>query len=268
MKPVDIATVVLLIRNEIGRLLHVNQGPKGDKGDSIKGDKGKDGVSVKSIRENPITRQAIITLDDGQQFSFKLPRNGKDAKRPPPPKVFHGKDGTGIREIDVSDKGSLIFNLTDGRTLFKPLPVIHANAGKDGTKLIHGYKAPRSDIGNQGDWYLDRANGDWWEKSDSWNIIYKNKRASYGGYSDQMVREVIASVNPFSGYHLSDEDSPNPVKYYGYVRENGADWYILRIDSSTDPITYRYTVNAADYATAWTNRATLAYSNLQEVDIA
>jgi hypothetical protein len=97
--------------------------------------------------------------------------------------------------------------------------------------------------------------------------LVTNQMSGGGGLSEAKVRELINAMNPFGGYRLSDEDSSGDVRYYGYVKENGTLWYITRIDNTVDPITYRYTVDAADYATAWPARATLTYSNLQEVDI-
>jgi hypothetical protein len=97
--------------------------------------------------------------------------------------------------------------------------------------------------------------------------LVTNQMSGGGGLSEAKVRELINAMNPLAGYHSSDEDSANDIRYYGYVKANSADWYIDRIDSTTDPISTRYTVDAVDYATAWTNRATLTYSNLQEITI-
>jgi hypothetical protein len=88
-----------------------------------------------------------------------------------------------------------------------------------------------------------------------------------GGLSEAKVRELINAMNPLAGYHSSDEDPANDIRYYGYVKANSVDWYIARVDSTADPITTRYTVDSTDYATAWANYATLTYSNLQDIVI-
>lgn len=146
-----------------------------------------------------------------------------------------------------------------------------------------GEGMPLATLGDDGDFYLDHTTGDIWERFERWVLMYPGalkgpagdaaqNQGFYrtAGTSESKVKRIIAQVNPFSGYHLNDEDSANPVKYYGYTREvqvTGDEFYILRVDNSADPITYRYTVEGTDYATAWTNRASLTYARLNEVDI-
>ncbi len=276
MKADDVGVLLGLINNRVKKL---KQGPKGDAGASIKGDRGndgadgKDGVSVHSVKDSPLSRYFVINLDNGQSFKIKKPRNGRDGK------ARHGKDGTdgvGIKALSVNAEGRLLATLTDGVQLrTNPIPIPEPIAGKDGddgTRNISGYGVPLSHIGQPSDWYLDRRDGSWWEKvGDVWELRYKYPKAGVsGGLSEQSVREIIARVNPFSGYHLNDEDSIGLVKYYGYTREiqeDGDHFYILRIDDTLPEITLRYSVDGADYDAAWTNRASLTYKRLNEVDI-
>lgn len=230
---------------------------------------GVDGVGIESIRENPLTRNAVIELTNGKRFTFALPRHGKDGKSI---KGDPGKDGRGITAVNVSDDNVVQVQYTDGSTKRLPLNIHQGRDGIDGPEIHPGFKPPKPELGKNLDWYLDRNDGSWWRKErGAWELMYKYPRAGVsGGLSERSVKEIIANVNPFSGYHLNDEDSANPVKYYGYTREvqeTGDEFYILRVDNSADPITYRYTVDGADYDTAWTNRASLTYARLNEVDI-
>lgn len=83
-----------------------------------------------------------------------------------------------------------------------------------------------------------------------------------------MIQEAIvasSTTSPLSGYRIADEDSSGDVKYYGYTKDDSPLWYVLQVDHSVDPITYRYSRGSADYATNWTNRAGLTYSRLTDL---
>ncbi|WP_373083983.1 hypothetical protein [Zhongshania sp.] len=250
------------------------EGKPGKDGRSIKGDPGRDGdhgrdgVGIESVGHNPLTNRVTIELTNGRKFSYPGPKNGRDGKDGKDGIARHGKDGVGIARLWAQGE-TVRVKLSNGREQHFPIPVTHGRDGEDGWRPLADYGVPDSSVGESGQWYLDRNNGSWWAKiGGAWELLFKYPKGGVsGGLSERSVREIIANVNPFSGYHLNDEDSANPVKYYGYTRENSDDFYILRVDNSADPITYRYTVEGADYATAWTNRASLTYARLNEVDI-
>lgn len=95
------------------------------------------------------------------------------------------------------------------------------------------------------------------------------------GASDAALRQFIigiinttagGTVSPLEGYKIADEDSASTVKYYGYTKAESSKWYILKVDNTTDPITYRHTnTGAANYAAAWASRASLSYSLLSDL---
>lgn len=67
-------------------------------------------------------------------------------------------------------------------------------------------------------------------------------------------------LDPTQGYAPSDVDETSDPKYYGFLKADGS-WYIMKNTSDT---TYRYITGSSDYATNWTNRASLTYSYFSE----
>lgn len=66
-------------------------------------------------------------------------------------------------------------------------------------------------------------------------------------------------TDPLIKYNPADLDDVPAVQYFGYTDNSGA-WYVKRIDTSVAPKTIRYSFGQSDYATNWTNRASLTYS--------
>lgn len=67
--------------------------------------------------------------------------------------------------------------------------------------------------------------------------------------------------DPFIRYKAADEYDDGVstnVKYYGFVDPEGH-WYIIKNDPSSNPKTYRYAFGSNNYATNWSNRASLTY---------
>jgi len=67
--------------------------------------------------------------------------------------------------------------------------------------------------------------------------------------------------DPFIRYKAADEFDDGVstnVKYYGFVDPEGK-WYIIKNDPSASAKTYRYAFGSQNYATNWTNRASLTY---------
>lgn len=76
---------------------------------------------------------------------------------------------------------------------------------------------------------------------------------------DKQSQQVNVVSDQLKDYFVSDRDeavsSPN---YYGFIKKDGS-WYIMRQTSSSGVYTYRYVKGSSDYATNWTNRASLSY---------
>lgn len=173
--------------------------------------------------------------------------NGKDGRD-----GINGKDGVNGR------------NGKDGRP------------GKDGATWFLIYGEPDDALGRGGDFALDGTNsnvyhkdGNEWEfvvhlKAETPQMMMQAPRA----YSDEKIREIVTvAIQAADSYHVIDEDSDNAVKYYGFGKDDDQGHYIERVDTSVSPITYRVAVPVADYATDWTNRASLTYERRTEVDI-
>ena len=67
--------------------------------------------------------------------------------------------------------------------------------------------------------------------------------------------------DPFIRYKTVDEYDDGvstSVKYYGFLDPEGH-WYVMKVDPSGNPKTYRYAFGTQNYATNWTNRASLTY---------
>ncbi len=72
-----------------------------------------------------------------------------------------------------------------------------------------------------------------------------------------IVEEVRATLD---SYKISDVDDASDPKYYGFLRANGY-WYILR---NTGDAQYRYVSGLTGYADAWTGRAALTYTYMDQ----
>lgn len=109
--------------------------------------------------------------------------------------------------------------------------------------------------------------------SDDWMLLVKDGEQGdkgdrgLAGRGTRTIKVIEQAISPMDGYRLSDEDSEDEVKYYGYIKVNDDDWYIQEIDHSSDEVTYRYANGVGDYAANWTNRAALTYYSLNEVTI-
>lgn len=66
-------------------------------------------------------------------------------------------------------------------------------------------------------------------------------------------------TDPLIYYLPADIDDANAVQYFGYTDNKGA-WYIRKYDTSISPKTLRFAFGQANYATNFTNRASLTYS--------
>ncbi len=70
-----------------------------------------------------------------------------------------------------------------------------------------------------------------------------------------------AEKQPTDGYKVSEIDDASYPAYYGFVNKSGA-WFIQREDSAG---AHRYTKGASDFATNWTNRASLTYDYFDNI---
>lgn len=63
-------------------------------------------------------------------------------------------------------------------------------------------------------------------------------------------------------YKVSDIDDASTTKYYGFLDKAG-NWYIMRENTTAN--TYRYFAGSTNYATNWTNRASLSYDYFSSI---
>lgn len=66
-------------------------------------------------------------------------------------------------------------------------------------------------------------------------------------------------TDPLIYYLPADVDDTGATQYFGYTDNKGA-WYIRKYDTSVNPKTIRLCFGQADYASNWTNRASLTYA--------
>lgn len=64
------------------------------------------------------------------------------------------------------------------------------------------------------------------------------------------------SIDPKRGFEICDEDNESDPLYFGFEHTTGR-WIIMK--QSIANKSYRYACGLTDYATAWTNRASLGY---------
>ena len=64
-------------------------------------------------------------------------------------------------------------------------------------------------------------------------------------------------ARPLDNYEVSDRDEASSPAYYGYLALDGS-WYIMKTTTSE----IRYSKGSTDYATNWTNRASLTYDTI------
>lgn len=87
------------------------------------------------------------------------------------------------------------------------------------------------------------------------------------------LKTLTEEENLLRGYQLADRDDTGTIRYFGYVRKDGA-WLILKEDITAAVRTRRWakgdeikrkTEAERGYATAWSNRVGLAYFLFFEV---
>jgi hypothetical protein len=204
------------------------QGEKGDKGDTgaqglqgekgDKGDNGKDGTNGTNGKDGK-TPKITISDDgywviDGQKSKQKAQgengtngTNGKDgAQGPKGDKGDNGKDGvTPTVEIkdgfwvingkttDIKAQGERGEKGADGKQGEKGLKGDQGIPGKDGSTIYAGEGFPKSDVGRQGDYYIDTVA----------KIFYGPKKAS--GWSAQSGISLTANTITTDDYELSSD---------------------------------------------------------------
>lgn len=106
------------------------QGPAGENGKN-----GKDAPKITGAKFNADQTQIIFSLDDGTSFTtnFIPPKNGV--------KGTNGKDAPNFTNVEYSNN-SLIFTLSDGKTITATLPDLKGKDGKDGKDGTPGKDAP------------------------------------------------------------------------------------------------------------------------------
>jgi len=70
----------------------------------------------------------------------------------------------------------------------------------------------------------------------------------------------VTNLDPLSGYKVTDVVE-GTTSYFGSVNKDGK-WYIQRITQT--PFAIRYVFGSENYATAWSNRASLIYQIFSE----
>ena len=65
---------------------------------------------------------------------------------------------------------------------------------------------------------------------------------------------VITSDDPTFKYKVTDLDTSETTKYFGYTDKDG-NWYIMQLTSTTG----RYIKGSSGYTTSWTGRTGLSY---------
>ncbi len=204
------------------------QGEKGDKGDTgaqglqgekgDKGDNGKDGTNGTNGKDGK-TPKITISNDgywviDGQKSNQKVQgengtngTNGKDGTQGPKgDKGDNGKDGvTPTVEIkdgfwvingkttDIKAQGERGEKGADGKQGEKGLKGDQGIPGKDGSTIYAGEGFPKSDVGRQGDYYIDTVA----------KIFYGPKKAS--GWSAQSAISLTANTITTDDYELSSD---------------------------------------------------------------
>lgn len=108
----------------------VIQGPAGENGQP-----GKDAAKITGAKFNADQTQIIFSLSDGTSFTtnFIPPKNGKDGTS--------GKDAANFTNVEYSNN-SLIFTLSDGKTITAALPDLKGKDGVNGKDGAPGKDAP------------------------------------------------------------------------------------------------------------------------------
>ena len=110
------------------------KGPAGEPGKD--GQNGKDAAKITGAKFNADQTQIIFTLSDGTSFvtNFNPPKNGKDGTA--------GKDAANFTNVEYSNN-SLIFTLSDGKTITATLPDLKGKDGETGPAGQAGKDAPK-----------------------------------------------------------------------------------------------------------------------------
>ncbi len=175
-----------------------SDGSNGSNGqDGSQGEKGDNGVSVVSVtyKETKDGKDYFtITLSDGSTFDFWTTRgeNGSNGQDGSTPSITIGEDGywyingtktnvcakgqdgnvTEIESIELTDSNGLVDTYTITYSNDGVTSMSFAFSVRNGSSILNGSGSPNSDLGSDGDSYLDTSTGDYYVKSDGkWTYI-------------------------------------------------------------------------------------------------
>jgi len=206
----------------------------------------------KPVKVSPESLSSIVeAISKLREAVSKLPTKYPEVKIPPFPKVEippFPKIPQPPTEISVSNLERLLgkdpkkyipVRLTDGKEFYRAIEELAVAAGRS-----YAYSDAR---GTKQQALVDQD---------------RHVQADIVSMPEISVSATATSDDPTLKYLISDTDAADTVKYYGFLDKDG-NWYIMQEDTSAG--TYRYTKGSADYATNWTDRASLTYELFSEV---
>ena len=198
------------------------QGPKGDPGQNgINGEKGNDGVSVVSIIKTStsgLVDTYTITYSDGKTSKFTV-TNGKSGIDGLP-----GDDGHSP-VVTISEDGYWVIDGIKTSTLAKG---VNGEDGIDGTSFLNGTSDPGTQIGKNGDCYLNTTTNDvFYKENGVWSKIGnlqgdegKSAYETYLEYHQEYQKSEEEWINEFcvkdeTDYSSYDDFEFVPITYGG-----------------------------------------------------
>ena len=156
---------------------------------------GQDGVGIESIREEEGEVVVVFTDEREERFPLPVPKDGekgepgaqgpkgergatgKEGPRgviglqgvqgPSGEDGFDGRDGRSLASAAIGKSGRLFLTFSDGEivdagkvTADQGIPGEAGRNGTAGTKILSGQGAPKSGVGEVGDYYIDFASED------------------------------------------------------------------------------------------------------------
>ncbi len=101
------------------------------------------------------------------------------------------------------------FKVGNGVLVWKQLPYASGIPGKDGTKWYTGSLAPESELGNPGDFYLDRSSGYVYEKGEVWSFLFNITGSRGGGIAESVLNRLSVLENATGQVELDFRKMPS-----------------------------------------------------------
>lgn len=213
-------------------------------GKSVRAIEVKDQVQVEISPEG--FSAVLAALEELSQQVSKLPTKYPEVKIPPFPKIEFPKIPEPLKEVSVKNLEKLVgkdpkryvpVRLSDGKRFYEAIESLTVSASR--TQAFSDSQGVKQQA-----------------------LVDEDRHVQVDVLEMPEVSVEASSDDPTLKYQISDTDTAETTKYYGFLEADGG-WYILKEDSTAG--TYRYAKGTSAYADNWDNRDSLDYGLFSDV---